>query len=136
MTKHTFAKDEHPHNMTSIVCHLHKHKLQADSRVTYCIHQQMPINAILLQHSQELIFRNLVICFFRLPYHVKTFFAYSQDFSKICLKSENLICDVATWTKTTDFFSFQGTLHTPFMKDEEVIFFDNSCTLCDRFSCI
>ena len=34
MTKYILGEDQHPHKMTLIVYHLHKHKLCADSRVT------------------------------------------------------------------------------------------------------
>ena len=51
---------------------------------------KLPINAILPQHSPELISRNPVVCLFRSTKHAKTSFANSKDFLKICL-SENLV---------------------------------------------
>ena len=45
------SEGQHSHEMTLIVYHSHKHKLQADIRVIF--------NAILLQHSLDLFFRTI-----------------------------------------------------------------------------
>ena len=42
MTKHSLAEVQHPHELILIVCHLHRHKIQAGSRVAYKGH---PTNA-------------------------------------------------------------------------------------------
>ena len=34
MTIHTYAEDQHPHDMTLNVCHSQEHKIQPDSKVT------------------------------------------------------------------------------------------------------
>ena len=91
-------------------------------------HQQMPIDAILLQHSPELISKNPVICLFWINKACEDIFCIPQEFLKNWPESENLARGAATWTKTAlaifqlwfHYFSqhfFQGTCDTFFLKN-------------------
>ena len=84
-TKNTLAEEKHTHKMTLIVYHSLEHKLQLDSRLTSWPFTD-PINAKLLQHFPSLYRGTRSYVFSKLTKHTKTFFAYSQDFSKICLR--------------------------------------------------
>ena len=78
--------------MSLIVYHLHKDKLQADSDG----HQQMPINAILLQHSPELISRNPVICLFEINKAFEDILCTLPGFFEELPQGENLVRGAAT----------------------------------------
>ena len=53
----------HPYEITLIVYHSHKHKLQANCRLNSGKHQLTQINIILLRHYPGLISKNPVLCF-------------------------------------------------------------------------
>ena len=55
VTKHTFAKHQHTHEMTLIVYHSHVHKVQPGGGVTYR-RLSMPYSCSNLQEPGKLIF--------------------------------------------------------------------------------
>ena len=81
MTKHGLIKAQHLYEITLIAFDLHENKIKFRLTVKWLYgHQQMLINAILLQHSLSLALGNQSNVFFTSTKHSKTTYAYSQDF--------------------------------------------------------
>ena len=86
MTKHTFADDQLPHDMTLVVYHSHEHKIQAERKViamAFSRRQPMPQPCSTLQSLSR---ETRLYAFSRATKHAKTVFAHSKNFSETCLR--------------------------------------------------
>ena len=98
MTKHTLAENQHPHEMTLIVYHLHKNKLQANSRVTqlplidaHQCHTPAALSRAYLEKPGHMIFLNQH-SMSRHSLRIPRISRFLKNFPQ----SENLVCG-ATW---------------------------------------